>query len=102
MNSVSDSVFVWESGVVHYSSMEGSSNPSESQKPNPSDYEEEVRNFRKEASLTREIQENYKREALRKCNDLHAKLLDCYEHKYFCGTQEKEFWDCYRRERVFD
>lgn len=82
--------------------MEGSSNPNESQKPNPSDYEEEVRNFRKEASLTREIQENYKREALRKCNDLHAKLFDCYEHKYFCGTQEKEFWDCYRRERVFD
>ena len=70
MNSVSDSVFVWESGEVHYSSMEGSSNPNESQKPNPSDYEEEVRNFRKEASLTREIQENYKREALRKCLSL--------------------------------
>ena len=71
--------------------MEGSSNPNESQKPNPSDYEEEVRNFRKEASLTREIQENYKREALRKCNDLHAKLLDCYEHNTSAERRRRSF-----------
>ena len=76
------------------------SNSDESKRPTPIDYEQEVRNFRKESSLTKEIQENYKREALRKCNELHTILLDCYEKKYFCGTAEKEFWDCYRRERV--
>lgn len=76
------------------------SNSSETPAPNPRDYEKEVRAFRQESSLTREVQEDYKREALRKCNDLHAKLLDCYEKKYFCGTPEKEFWDCYRNERV--
>lgn len=68
--------------------------------PNPIDYEQEVRNFRQEQGLAREVQEKYKREALRKCNDLHRVLLDCYEKKYFCGKEEKEFWDCYRRERV--
>ena len=78
--------------------MENSS--SETPAPNPRNYENEVRTFRQESTLTREMQEDYKREALRKCNDLHAKLLDCYEKKYFCGTAEKEFWDCYRRERV--
>ena len=75
-------------------------NSDEPKQPTPSDYEQEVRNFREESTLTREIQENYKREALRKCNELHAILLDCYEKKYFCGTAEKEFWDCYRKERV--
>lgn len=87
-----------KTNIVHFLLMENSS--SEKPAPNPRNYEKEVRNFRRESSLTREVQEDYKREALRKCNDLHTKLLDCYEKKYFCGTAEKEFWDCYRNERV--
>lgn len=88
--------------LAHNSSRMDSSHPNsdESKQPTPSDYEREVRNFREESNLTREIQENYKREALRKCNELHSILLDCYEKKYFCGAAEKEFWDCYRKERV--
>ena len=53
------------------------------QAPNPINYEQEVKNFRQEQGLAREVQENYKREALRKCNDLHRVLLDCYGAKYF-------------------
>ncbi|KAK8830642.1 hypothetical protein WA577_004371 [Blastocystis sp. JDR] len=64
-------------------------------------YEKEVQAFREESGLAREVQEEFKREALRKCNDLHKALLDCYEKKYFCGTVEKEFWDCYRKERGY-
>ena len=79
------------------SSQEGAT---EEQRKRSVGYEKEVQAFRKESGLAREVQEEFKREALRKCNDLHKALLDCYEKKYFCGTVEKEFWDCYRRERV--
>ena len=67
---------------------------------NPPDYAQEVKNFRRESMLSSEIQEEHKKKALMKCKDLHDKLMDCYESKYFCGTAEKEFWDCYRNERV--
>ena len=81
--------------------MENSPNQSEDNRaPELRRYERETRAFRQDVGLAREVQERYKREALRKCNDLHSKLLDCYEQKYFCGKIEKEFWDCYRRERV--
>lgn len=66
----------------------------------PPDYVTEVKNFRNEAILSAEIQEKHKREALAKCKELHDKLLDCYDSRYFCGNLEKDFWDCYRNERV--
>lgn len=86
--------------VLFITSMSDQQDDNKPRRLDPQEYEQEMRAFRKEQGLSREVQEHYKREALRKCNDLHAILLDCYEKKYFCGTEEKAFWDCYRRERV--
>lgn len=72
------------------------------QNQSPLDYVTETQNFRNEATLSIEIQEERKRRALAKCQDLHNILLDCYEKKRFCGSKEKDFWDCYRNERVYN
>ena len=66
----------------------------------PIDYVTETKNFRNEALMSVELQERHKKEALAKCRELHIKLLDCYDNRRFCGNVEKEFWDCYRNERV--
>lgn len=80
--------------------MESSRPETEQTDANPMDYVTETKNFRREAIKSVEIQEKHKKEALAKCNDLHIKLLDCYDSRHFCGNVEKEFWDCYRNERV--
>ncbi len=98
--------FRWSKGCLflHICSCTGMESPQDSsaeeRRRKSEQYEKEVQAFREESGLAREVQEEFKREALRKCNDLHKALLDCYEKKYFCGTVEKEFWDCYRKERA--